>query len=1029
MRDCRKRRPSRRDERTAELRAKALLPSGSPGAGLRLNCPGIPVDKPLQDDDVSLTQTRPHHLPDSAAAPAFLAGGGTMGAAIRAFDWASSPLGAVSRWPQALRTLVGLMLTSTQPMFMAWGTGRVWLYNDAFVPILGRKHPHALGQPALEVWSEAREELAPLFDHVFRGEPVHMNDISLMLDRQGRLEEAHFAFSYTPVRGSGGRVEGLFGACIETTEQVLADRRQAAAQQRQQRLFEQAPGFIAILRGPQHVFEFVNESYLRLAGHRELVGLSVRAAFPEVADQGFFDLLDRVYASGERYVASQVPVRLQSSAEGTDERCLDFVYEPITDAGGEVTGIFVEGHDVTETHRAQNELRANERRQALLVQLGDRFRELDEPAELSFAAAELLGRALGASRAGYGRVDPAAETVVIGRDWSAPGIQSLAGAFRFRDYGMCIDDLRRGEIVVFGDPETDPHARAHADAPGPMGAQSLVSVPVTEQGELVALLYVAHATARDWSVQELSLIREVAERTRTAVERRRAEKDLLALTASLEQQVAQRTAERDRVWRHSRDLLAVVGADGIFRAVNPAWTALLGHEAHELVGHSFLEFIWPDDAQRTQAGLNAAAAHADLSGFENRYRHKDGSPRWISWHTAVEGQLVYAYGRDISTQKEQAQALQQAEQALRQRQKLEAMGELTGGVAHDFNNLLAVVSNNLYLHRRLSPGCQDSPQLVAIARAADTGARLTRQLLAFARRQAIRPEAILLQQELPELRQVLQATLGGSIEIRLEVEADTPAVKVDRSELELAIINLAVNAKDAMPAGGRLSIRAARVAAEAGGPDRVAIEVSDTGHGIAPEILPRVLEPFFTTKEAGRGTGLGLSQVYGFATQAGGSFDISSRPGVSTTVTLILPATVEPPSTDGSPRGMDKQMLHARILLVEDNPDVGSTTRELLQSAGCDVLHLPSGDQARSFLETALEDRVDLVLSDIVMPGHVSGVALAQWIKQHRPQLPVLLATGYSTEMAVATEQGLTVLQKPVPPDTLLDAVRQMLKA
>ncbi|HEY0855568.1 MAG TPA: PAS domain-containing protein [Albitalea sp.] len=987
------------------------------------------MDQPVPDDDVSLTQTRPQPPPDSAAAPAFLAGGGTMGAAIRAYDWASSPLGAVSRWPQPLRTLVGLMLTSTQPMFMAWGSGRIWLYNDAFVPILGRKHPHALGQPALEVWSEARDELAPLFDHVFRGAPVHMNDISLMLDRQGRLEEAHFAFSYTPVRGSAGRVEGLFGTCIETTEQVLADRRQAAAQQRQQRLFEQAPGFIAILRGPQHVFEFVNESYLRLAGHRELVGLTVRAAFPEISDQGFFDLLDRVYASGERYVANQVPVRLQANDDESDERCLDFVYEPITDETGAVTGIFVEGHDVTETHRAQNQLRANERRQALLVQLGDRFRELDEPADLSFAAAELLGRALGASRAGYGTVDAVAETVVIEREWSAPGIRSLAGAFRFRDYGTFIDDLQRGEVVVLADAEKDPRTCDHAEALKAMSAQSLVNVPVTEHGELVALLYLVHATPRDWSVQELSVIREVAERTRTAVERRRAEKDLLALTASLEQQVARRTAERDRVWRHSRDLLAVVGADGIFRAVNPAWTALLGHEAHELVGHSFLEFVWPDDAQRTQAGLDAAAAHADLSDFENRYRHKDGTPRWISWHTAVEGELVYAYGRDISKQKEQAQALQQAEQVLRQRQKLEAMGELTGGVAHDFNNLLAVVSNNLYLHRRLSPACQHSPQLTAIARAADTGARLTRQLLAFARRQAIRPEAILLQQELPELRQVLQATLGGSIEIRLDVDADTPAVNVDRSELELAIINLAVNAKDAMPVGGTLSIRAAPVApAGAGGPPRVAIEVSDTGQGIAPEILPRVLEPFFTTKEAGRGTGLGLSQVYGFATQAGGSFDIASRPGVSTTVTLLLPATLEAPSADSSPRGVDEPMLQARILLVEDNPDVGSTTRELLQAAGCEVLHLPTGDQARSFLEAAPEDPVDLVLSDIVMPGHTSGVALAQWMRQHRPQLPVLLATGYSTEMAVATEQGFTVLQKPVPPDTLLDAVRQILK-
>jgi len=960
--------------------------------------------------------------PVRAAGPGSPGGAGAMAAAMQAYPWARTPLGDPAGWPLPLKTLAELMLASTQPMFMAWGAQQTWLYNDAFVPILGLKHPAALGRPALEVWGEAHDDLAPLFDRVFAGEPVHMNDIQLMLDRRGRLEEAHFAFSYTPVRDETGRVAGLFGTCIETTDRVLADRRHQAAQQRQRRLFEQAPGFIAVMHGPEHVFEFVNAAYVRLVGEREVMGRRVRDAFPELAAQGFLELLDRVFATGERYVASHVPLLLQEpGTEQADVRHVDFIYEPIIDEIGSVTGIFVEGHDVTEAHRAQAELRANERRQAVLVELGDRLREHDDPAELSYAAAELLGRTLDVSRAGYGTIDLAAETITIERDWNAPGIRSLAGTLHFRDYGSYIEDLKRGETVVFADAERDPRTRANAAALKAISAQSVVNMPVTEHGGLVALLYLNHAEPRAWTPDELSLIREVADRTRTAVARRRAEQELLALTASLEQQVAERTAERDRVWRNSRDLLVVVGVDGIFRAVNPAWRAILGHDPADVVGRSFLDFVWPEDAAPTRAALEQAGTRRDLTDFENRYQHRDGTPRWISWHTAAEGQLVYAYGRDVTAAHEQARALQQAEAALLQSQKLEAMGQLTGGVAHDFNNLLAVVSNNLFLHRRMSPECEQSPQLAAIARAADTGARLTRQLLAFARRQAIRPEAIRLQDELPEMRQVLQASLGGSIEIRVDIDPALPAVRVDRAEFEVAIINLAMNARDAMPEGGVLSIRGRRDG------DAVALCVIDTGTGIPPDVLARVFEPFFTTKEPGRGTGLGLSQVYGFATQAGGRVDIASRPGL-TSITLVLPATHAPHAgAAAAPPPPDSAALQACVLLVEDNAEVGATTRALLEVAGCEVRLVTNGVQARDHLLSIQGAEVDLVLTDLVMPGPLSGVALAHWADRERPGLPVLLATGYSSEMASATEQGFTVLQKPVAPQVLIDAVRSAL--
>lgn len=299
-------------------------------------------------------------LPEQASPP-FLSAG-EMSERIRALDWSRTPLGALDGWPQSLKTLVGLMLVSQQPMFMAWGRARTWLYNDAFIPIMGNKHPQGLGRPALdEVWREAREMLLPLFDHVLAGSPVQMDDFALMLDRRGRLEEAHFSFSYNPVRDELGDVAGLFGVCTETTALVLADRRRAAEQERQRRLFEQAPGFMCILEGPQHVFTFVNNAHRRLFNSQDWVGKPAREAFPDLAGQGFFELLDEVYRSGKRYAARSAPARFRRSPEGPfEEVLLDFIYEPVLDDEGCVTGIFCNGFEVTEVRRAEQALRESE---------------------------------------------------------------------------------------------------------------------------------------------------------------------------------------------------------------------------------------------------------------------------------------------------------------------------------------------------------------------------------------------------------------------------------------------------------------------------------------------------------------------------------------------------------------------------------------------------------------------------------------------------------------------------------------------
>ena len=310
--------------------------------------------------------------PPSRGISPFLTGGGDVGALMRAHDWSRSPLGPPEQWPQSLKLVVGLLLNSKFPMFVAWGPELGFLYNDAYAEILGAKHPAALGARFQDIWSEIWPDISPLIDSAMAGEATYREDLPLLLNRRGYDEQTWFTFSYSPVRDESGAVAGMFCAVAETTGRVLADRRLAEEKQRQQRLFEQAPGFICTLTGPDHVYEFVNESYRRLFGSRAFLGKTVREAFPELEGQGFYELLDRVYATGERVVAHHMPARLEDPRTGAiTEQVLDFIYAPVLDEAGQVSGIFCEGFEVTETVRAGQALAQSEEQLRLATEASD----------------------------------------------------------------------------------------------------------------------------------------------------------------------------------------------------------------------------------------------------------------------------------------------------------------------------------------------------------------------------------------------------------------------------------------------------------------------------------------------------------------------------------------------------------------------------------------------------------------------------------------------------------------------------------
>jgi PAS domain S-box-containing protein len=504
-------------------------------------------------------------------------------------------------------------------------------------------------------------------------------------------------------------------------------------------------------------------------------------------------------------------------------------------------------------------------------------------------------------------------------------------------------------------------------------------------------------------------------------ERKRIEDLLQTRAERLEAQVAAQTRDRDRVWTLSPVLKLVSDREGQVQSVNPSWSRALGWSEAETLGRTALDFVVSQERAAAQAALQPLCEDRRVEDVELSCLTRAGDRRRVLWTVVPEDGLFYGFGRDITEQR-------QAEEALRQSQKLEAIGQLTGGVAHDFNNLLTIIRSSVEFLRR--PDLAEERRrryLDAVSDTVDRAAKLTGQLLAFARRQALKPQVFDICARLRSIADMLDSVTGARIRVVIDLPETPRFVRADESQFETALINMAVNARDAMDGEGSLTLRLdgdrpmppIRGHAGAKGPF-VAVRVVDTGAGIPAADLGRIFEPFFTTKEIGKGTGLGLSQVIGFAKQSGGDIDVASTPGHGTTFSLYLPQVEAPaePAETGRDRRRDAEPRRGLcILVVEDNLGVGRFCTQILEDLGHAPIWAKSAEDALAELERT-PDRFDVVFSDVVMPG-MGGFALARQLQVNRPDLPVVLTSGYSHVLAKDDAHGFALVRKPYSAEQL----------
>lgn len=960
-------------------------------------------------------------------------GGGELGELIRTHDWSETALGPPEQWPQSLKTVTSMMLLSPVPIVLLWGELGIMLYNDAYSIFAAGRHPQLLGSEVRKGWPEVAEFNDQVMRVCLAGGTLAYKDQELTLHRNGRPEQVWMNLDYSPVLDETGNPIGVIAFVVETTERVRAERHLLAEKQRLTQLFEQAPGIMAMLSGPEHRFEMANPAYANLLGNRELIGLTVRDALPEIARQGFIEVLDKVYQSGTAYVGNSVGLDIQRTPGQPEEAyILDFVFQPVIDSKGAASGIFIQGHDVTQRAQA-------ERRTGFLDALGKATAANTDADTILAITTRLLGEHLGVSVCAYADMDPDEDGFTIRGNWAAPGAHGIVGHYNLAAFGqLALSNLHAGLPLILDDNAKQLPAHEAATFIG-LDLAATICMPLIKEGKLTALMAIHDRIPRKWRLEEQALLTEVTERSWAHIERVRSEAAVrLAeqrFREELKRQVAERTAALAQSEAQIRTVAAsshlyqwLLGTDGKVIYANPTSLAGAGSQLDDVLGVPFWDTPWFSATPGMLSIIQAGVATAAAGGSDNLSMQLQLPGALRSFDFSIRPVLDEA-GAVVGIVPEavDSTARVQAEQALQQAQKIEALGNLTGGIAHDFNNLLTAVMGNLELLRKRVPA--DSPLLRLIDNArigAERGASLTRRMLAFARKQELQAERIQPGQLIDEMSELLERSLDPAVTIEMQIEASLPSIETDANQLQTALLNLALNARDAINGEGRIIISAhsERVDGQYGlAPGTyLCLAVTDEGNGMDEATLKRATEPFYTTKGVGKGTGLGLSIVHGFAEQSGGTLVLRSDIGIGTTAQIWLPAiqeNVTPEFADTTHTREPQDPARLDILAVDDDVLVLFNTAEMLRDEGHRVTTAHSAAQA---LEHLRMSRFDLLITDHAMPK-MTGAQLAIEAWNMKPDLPILLVSGYAEIPAGTAATKIPLLAKPFSQVDLLQAV------
>jgi PAS domain S-box-containing protein len=755
--------------------------------------------------------------------------------------------------------------------------------------------------------------------------------------------------------------------------------------------------------GPELVALY-NDGYRPMLGEKpEALGQPLRVTWPEVWDD--LQPIAEKALHGEATFIEDMPLRIVR--HGAPETAFfTFCYSPVFDEHGQVLGMLDTVVETTSQVAAEAHARKERERQQRLLDQMPGFVSVLEGPTLVFSYVNEAYRAIAGEREFLGRTVREVFPDLEGQGFFEllDGVYRTGKAVRASAVPIQLRGEPEGRFIdMLYEPIRDDH------------------------GEITGIFVGGY---------------DVTAQKRVEADLIASESRLLKLNAELEQRIIERSLARGKTWQLSPELIGVLNAEGRFEASNPAWVVTLGWSEEEVASTPFFDFIHPDDLPRARAAWDDAMERSQPAlRLETRCRTKAGGWRWLSWVAVPEDGKIYCSARDIDEEKQREATLEQTRDALRQAQKMEAVGQLTGGLAHDFNNLLMGISGSLQLLRKrlgTHPPGELEPLVAQAMGATKRAAALTHRLLAFSRQQTLAPKQLHMGRLAQSMEELIRRTIGPEIELEVVSAVGLWGAFADPGQLESALLNLCINARDAMPHGGKIVIETANrwvddaMARELDfAPGQyVSMCVSDNGSGMTPEVIARAFDPFFTTKPLGMGTGLGLSMVYGFARQSGGQARIYSEPGQGSMVCIYLPRSEGTESATEETAAADKvapsQVRHT-VLVVDDEPTVRRVVMTQVEELGFRVLAAANGAQALQALEA--DSTVSLLITDVGLPGGMNGRQVAERARTHRPQLKVLFITGYAENAALShghLEPGMHVMTKPFDLESLARKVRDL---